>query len=101
MNAKIVGRKREQARLAEAFTSHRSELVAIYGRRRIRKTVRHKSVSELRGVYLLVNQFVVFSGHAVAFKSDPHVLHSRLNDVPPLPFVAVIERENFAVQNLV
>lgn len=38
MNAKIVGRKREQARLAEALSSHRSELVAIYGRRRIGKT---------------------------------------------------------------
>jgi AAA+ ATPase superfamily predicted ATPase len=37
MNAKIVGRKREQARLADALSSHRSELVAIYGRRRIGK----------------------------------------------------------------
>ena len=38
MSKKIVGRKREQVVLSDALNSHRSELVAIYGRRRIGKT---------------------------------------------------------------
>ena len=35
---KLIGRIREQELLTDALTSHRSELVAIYGRRRIGKT---------------------------------------------------------------
>ena len=38
MDMKLVGRIREQELLTDALTSHRSELVAIYGRRRIGKT---------------------------------------------------------------
>ncbi len=38
MDMKLVGRIREQEVLTDALTSHRSELVAIYGRRRIGKT---------------------------------------------------------------
>ena len=38
MSKKIVGRKREQEVLTDALSSHRSELIAIYGRRRIGKT---------------------------------------------------------------
>jgi len=38
MSKKIVGRIREQEVLTDALNSHRSELIAIYGRRRIGKT---------------------------------------------------------------
>jgi AAA+ ATPase superfamily predicted ATPase len=38
MSIKIVGRVVEKERLEEALNSHRSELIAIYGRRRIGKT---------------------------------------------------------------
>jgi uncharacterized protein len=38
MFSRIVGRVREQQVLANAFASHRSELIAVYGRRRIGKT---------------------------------------------------------------
>lgn len=38
MSNQIVGRIREQQVLADALTSHRSELIAVYGRRRIGKT---------------------------------------------------------------
>ena len=38
MTIKIVGRVVEKERLEEALNSHRSELIAIYGRRRIGKT---------------------------------------------------------------
>lgn len=38
MLSKIVGRAYEQEVLTESLTSHRSELVAVYGRRRIGKT---------------------------------------------------------------
>jgi len=38
MSIKIVGRTYEQQILTDSLTSHRSELVAIYGRRRIGKT---------------------------------------------------------------
>jgi len=38
MSKKIVGRAHEQQILTDSLTSHRSELVAIYGRRRIGKT---------------------------------------------------------------
>jgi uncharacterized protein len=38
MAKKIVGRSREKAILNDALNSHRSELIAIYGRRRIGKT---------------------------------------------------------------
>jgi uncharacterized protein len=38
MSKKIVGRVREQETLTDTLNSHRSELVAIYGRRRIGKT---------------------------------------------------------------
>ena len=38
MSRKIVGRSLEKEKLEEALYSHRSELVAIYGRRRIGKT---------------------------------------------------------------
>lgn len=38
MSKKIIGRKREQEILLDTLNSHRSELVAVYGRRRIGKT---------------------------------------------------------------
>ena len=38
MLSKIVGRSLEKEKLEEALNSHRSELIAIYGRRRIGKT---------------------------------------------------------------
>lgn len=38
MSKKIVARVREQQVLTDALDSHRSELVAVYGRRRIGKT---------------------------------------------------------------
>lgn len=38
MSKKIVGRDLEREKLEEALNSHRSELIAIYGRRRIGKT---------------------------------------------------------------
>ena len=38
MSKTIVGRAYEQQVLTDSLTSHRSELVAIYGRRRIGKT---------------------------------------------------------------
>lgn len=38
MSKIIVGRELEKARLEEALNSHRSELIAVYGRRRIGKT---------------------------------------------------------------
>ncbi|MBT4398516.1 MAG: AAA family ATPase [Bacteroidetes bacterium] len=38
MSRKIVGRNLEKEKLEEALNSHRSELIAIYGRRRIGKT---------------------------------------------------------------
>ena len=38
MENKIIGRKQELALLTEAFVSNKSELVAIYGRRRVGKT---------------------------------------------------------------
>lgn len=38
MSNQIVGRIREQQVLSDSLTSHRSELIAVYGRRRIGKT---------------------------------------------------------------
>ena len=38
MSNQIVGRIREQQILSDSLTSHRSELIAVYGRRRIGKT---------------------------------------------------------------
>jgi AAA+ ATPase superfamily predicted ATPase len=38
MNKEILGRTLEKKRLTETLYSHRSELVAVYGRRRIGKT---------------------------------------------------------------
>ena len=38
MTKHIIGRAREKDKLAESMKSHRSELIAIYGRRRIGKT---------------------------------------------------------------
>ena len=38
MSKKIVGRIREQEVLTDTLNSHRTELVAVYGRRRIGKT---------------------------------------------------------------
>jgi AAA+ ATPase superfamily predicted ATPase len=38
MSKKVIGRKREQEILLDTLDSHRSELVAVYGRRRIGKT---------------------------------------------------------------
>jgi AAA+ ATPase superfamily predicted ATPase len=38
MSRKIVGREIEKEKLEEALNSHRSELIAIYGRRRVGKT---------------------------------------------------------------
>lgn len=38
MLKKLVGRLREQEILTDALNSHRLELIAIYGRRRIGKT---------------------------------------------------------------
>lgn len=38
MSKKVIGRKREQEVLSDTLNSHRSELVAVYGRRRIGKT---------------------------------------------------------------
>jgi len=38
MSIKIVGRAIEKAKLTSSINSHRSELIAIYGRRRIGKT---------------------------------------------------------------
>jgi AAA+ ATPase superfamily predicted ATPase len=38
MFQKMVGRLREQEILTDALNSHRSELIAIYGRRKIGKT---------------------------------------------------------------
>jgi AAA+ ATPase superfamily predicted ATPase len=38
MVKKLVGRLREQVILTDALNSHRSELIAVYGRRRIGKT---------------------------------------------------------------
>ena len=38
MNKTIVGREKEQKELKDALLSHESELIAIYGRRRVGKT---------------------------------------------------------------
>ena len=38
MSREVIGRAREREILTEALNSHRSELVAVYGRRRIGKT---------------------------------------------------------------
>ena len=35
---KIIGRKAEQKQILESFGSDKSELVAVYGRRRVGKT---------------------------------------------------------------
>jgi AAA+ ATPase superfamily predicted ATPase len=101
MDMKLVGRIREQELLTDALTSYRSELVAIYGRRRIGKTVRLKSVTELRGGYLLVDQLVVFTCNAVTFKTGLYLLHACLHDIPPLSLVAVVEGKNLVGQDLI
>jgi AAA+ ATPase superfamily predicted ATPase len=38
MSRFVVGRYREKEKLDDALNSHRSELIAVYGRRRIGKT---------------------------------------------------------------
>ena len=38
MNKEIIGRSEEKQKLSDMLISHRSELVAVYGRRRIGKT---------------------------------------------------------------
>lgn len=38
MSKTAIGREKEKEKLTEALKSHRSELIAVYGRRRIGKT---------------------------------------------------------------
>ena len=44
MNAKLIGRENELARLEQCLNSQRSEFVAVYGRRRVGKTFLVRSV---------------------------------------------------------
>ncbi|MDR2610164.1 MAG: ATP-binding protein [Clostridiales Family XIII bacterium] len=46
VSRKIVGRKREQEELFDAFRSNKSEFVAVYGRRRVGKTFLVRSLFE-------------------------------------------------------
>jgi AAA+ ATPase superfamily predicted ATPase len=63
MSKKIVGRVREQQVLTDALNSHRSELVAIYGRRRVGKTY---LVREFLGKQIKFS----FTGLSIGQRSD-------------------------------
>ena len=48
----IVGRKREQAILQDAYLSKQAEFIAVYGRRRVGKTYLVRNFFSKKGVYL-------------------------------------------------
>jgi hypothetical protein len=63
MSKNIIGRELEKEKLKEALNSHRSELIAIYGRRRIGKTY-------LVREYYSKNMIFSFSGLKSGTRSD-------------------------------
>jgi AAA+ ATPase superfamily predicted ATPase len=81
----IVGRAREQARLAEILASPEAELVAVYGRRRVGKTHLIREYGQPRaGTY-----FAVTGEHTGSLRSQLHHFRLELQRVfygsAPLP----------------